>query len=51
MRTTAAGLVQPETDVVTTVVHDVGHHGGIGQLVALVSDLRLLLQRWHGRPR
>jgi hypothetical protein len=51
---TAAAAARLGGDVVTTVVPDVGHHVGIGQPVALIAVLRLLLGRWtagDGRSR
>jgi pimeloyl-ACP methyl ester carboxylesterase len=44
--TTAAVASRLGTDVDITVVPDVGHHVGIGQPVAFVAVLRLLLDRW-----
>jgi pimeloyl-ACP methyl ester carboxylesterase len=44
--TTAAVAGRLGRDVVTTVVPDVGHHVGIGQPVALIAVLRLLMSRW-----
>jgi hypothetical protein len=48
------GLERPRPDAVgegpagvaAPVVPDVGHHVGIGQPVALIAVLRLLLHRW-----
>ncbi len=51
---TAAAAARLGRDIVTTVIPDVGHHVGIGQPVALIAVLRLLLGRWtpgDGRPR
>lgn len=44
--TTAAAAARLGKDVLTTVVPDVGHHVGIGQPVATIAILRLLLNRW-----
>ena len=44
--TTAAAAARLGKDVLTTVVPDVGHHVGIGQPVALIAVLRLVLNRW-----
>jgi pimeloyl-ACP methyl ester carboxylesterase len=44
--TTAALAARLGTDVLTTEVPDVGHHVGIGQPVALITVLRLVLNRW-----
>jgi pimeloyl-ACP methyl ester carboxylesterase len=44
--TTAAAAARLAGDVFTTVVPDVGHHVGIGQPVALIAVLRLLIDRW-----
>jgi pimeloyl-ACP methyl ester carboxylesterase len=43
---TAAAAARLGGDVLTTVVPDVGHHVGIGQPVALIAVLRLLIDRW-----
>jgi pimeloyl-ACP methyl ester carboxylesterase len=43
---TAAAAARLGEDLVTTVVPDVGHHVGIGQPVALIAQLRLLIDRW-----
>jgi pimeloyl-ACP methyl ester carboxylesterase len=44
--TTAGMAARLGADVLTTFVPDAGHHVGIGQPVALVAVLRLLLSRW-----
>jgi hypothetical protein len=41
----AAAAARLTGDVSTTVVPDVGHHVGIGQSVALIAVLRLLIGR------